>query len=160
MKIGSKVFSSNDIDGDASSFLNLDASLSVAVVIVSVNLIFNSWDKFLQDGYHAVEVIEFILSNLLLFKVDSVNVFVNFSINSIFLGFSDRNFCSKSFHFYFKGGVFSPQDIGLVSELSDFFLQLRNFRSCFSDPLVVLSNFGLASLNTCLESFLPVFGGS
>lgn len=59
------------------------------MIVVSINFFCNSWNKFFQDTDHVVKIIKFILSDFGLFEVNSINVSVNFSIDSIFFSFSN-----------------------------------------------------------------------
>ena len=82
-------FSFDDVDNNSSSLFDLDASFTIAVIVVSVDFVGGGWDKFLENFDHAVEVIEFILGDFPLFEVNSVNVSVDFSVDLVFFSLSN-----------------------------------------------------------------------
>ena len=77
MNILSKSFTFNNINNNSSSLLNLNTSLSITIIIMSINFFSSGLDKFFQNFDHMVKIIKLIFSTFFFFYVNIINISVN-----------------------------------------------------------------------------------
>lgn len=156
--LGSKIFSKSlsfdDINNNAASLDNFNGSISIAIVIMSVNFSLDVRDGFLEGCNHVIEIVEKI--NLNFFSFDSNFILESSNFSSILISFSLGyiQIGSQSFHFDFEIIIFSSDSVNLVSVSLDLFFKISNLHSNLSNSGIISGNNTLTFVNTGFKSAL------